>query len=144
MVSFGPNHSWCATFLLLLLLYMIVLRYQYVCDFCTTYVHPPPLTFPPIVSRTSTSSREVSRHMGALIEYSTLMYKSETYQMHLLLLCIVGKPTPLSLRKEAGKGDGCRVVGALAWGKDSYKLYSDILFVDILIFLRHRCTRNHE
>ena len=45
---------------------------------------------------------QVSRRMGALIEYSTLMYKSETHQMHLLLLCIVGKPTPLLLRKEAG------------------------------------------
>ena len=60
--------------------------------------------------------------MGALIEYSTLMYKSETHQMHLLLLCIVGKPTPLLLRKEAGREvvQGCRVVGALAWGRDSY------------------------
>ena len=45
---------------------------------------------------------QVSRRMGALIEYSTLMYKSETHQMHLLLLCIVGKPTPLLLRKEVG------------------------------------------
>ena len=44
--------------------------------------------------------------MGALIEYSTPMYKSETHQMHLLLLCIVGKPTPLLLRKEVGEGGG--------------------------------------
>ena len=28
---------------------------------------------------------QVYRRMGALIEYSTLMYKSETHQMHLLL-----------------------------------------------------------
>ena len=28
---------------------------------------------------------QVSRRMGALIEYSTLMYKSETHHMHFLL-----------------------------------------------------------
>ena len=39
----------------------------------------------------------------------------------------------------------CRVVGvgAPAWGRDFY-IQTLILFVDILIFLRRLCTRNHE
>ena len=48
--------------------------------------------------------------MGALIEYSTLMYKPETHQMHLLLLCIVGKPTPVA-RKGSGVGRWLQFVG---------------------------------
>ena len=138
-VSFGLNHSWCATFLLILLLYWLFYCTNMFVIFVRHMYTLLPLPSLPLFPKLPL---QVVRFPGTWVPWLNILHLGTNLKHIKCTSCYnvlwANPPLCCSERKWGREVvDGCRVGGTPAWGRD-------ILFVDILTFLRCLCTRNHE